>query len=60
MSEIGAHISITRQLRQYEPIKVEAWASETVEDVHNEDAWKKIWETLEEQLNAQVKEIVLE
>jgi len=60
MSDIGARISITKQVRQYEPIKVEAWASETVQDVHDKDAWQKIWNTIEEQLESQVKEIVLE
>lgn len=55
--EIGAHISITKQVVQYEPIKVEAWASEEVQDIHDSEAWQKIWDTLEDQLEKQVKEI---
>jgi hypothetical protein len=60
MSEIGARISITKQIRQYEPIKVEAWASETVQDVHDKEAWQKIWDTIEAQLEDQVKEITMD
>lgn len=54
---IWANVSITKQLQQYEPIRIEAGARKIVEDIDDKKEWEKLWSTLEEQLEQQIKDI---
>lgn len=54
---IWANVSITKQLQQYEPIKIEAGARKVVKDTDDASEWSKLWTTIEEQLEQQIKDI---
>lgn len=54
---IWASVSITKQLQQYEPIKIEAGARKAVEDIDDVKGWESLWKTLEDQLEQQIKDI---
>lgn len=54
---IWVNVSITKQLQQYEPIRIEAGARKVVEDVDDKGEWESLWSTVEDQLEQQIKEI---
>lgn len=54
---IWANVSITKQLQQYEPIRIEAGARKSVSNIDDKQEWELLWKMLEDQLEQQVKDI---
>ena len=57
-NSIGASIGITRNLGNYESMRIDAWETRQVNDPNNaeevEAAWKSVWEGIESQVEAQL------
>lgn len=53
---IGASIGITKNLGNYESLKLDARADAEVEDIHDPEAWQEVWDEIEAQLEAKVTE----
>ena len=57
---VGASIGITKNLGNYESMRIDAWANRSLDDPSNKDhvaeKWAEVWEEIEGQIEAQLLE----
>lgn len=53
-NKITVTIGITKNLGNYESLRLEAQVTETVSDVDDPAAWNKLWTLVDDQLEAQL------
>lgn len=58
--EIWASVGITKNLGNYESLRLDAGARITTESAENEDAWKRLWEVVDSQIEAKLQELDVE
>lgn len=56
-AEIWASIGITKNLGNYESLRLDAGAKIIASNLEDEDAWAKLWSSLDEQIEAKLKEL---
>jgi len=56
-AEIWASIGITKNLGNYESLRLDAGAKIMASNLEDEGAWKRLWESLDEQIEAKLKEL---
>lgn len=56
MAKIEVTIGITKNLGNYESLRLEARAEEDVDDVHSDEAWDVLWAEVDSQLEKQLIE----
>jgi len=54
--KIGAHIGITKNLGNYESLRLETHAEADVQDIHDPAAWEELWSEIEERLESKIEE----
>lgn len=54
---IWASVGITKNLGNYESCRIDAGARLTVDNVEDEEAWKKLWETVQGEVEAQLLQV---
>ena len=57
---VWVSIGITKNLGNYESFRIDAGASEEVDDVNNEETWKRLWNLVDQQLEDQLRDGGLE
>lgn len=55
--EIWASVGITKNLGNYESLRLDAGAKITASNVEDESAWTKLWNSVDEQIEAKLKEL---
>lgn len=56
-AEIWASIGITKNLGNYESLRLDAGAKILASNLEDQDAWQKLWNSLDEQIEAKLKEL---
>jgi hypothetical protein len=56
-TEIWASIGITKNLGNYESLRLDAGARTTATSLDDADAWKKLWESIDSQIEAKLQEL---
>lgn len=56
-AEIWASIGITKNLGNYESLRLDAGAKILASSLEDQDAWQKLWNSLDEQIEAKLKEL---
>lgn len=56
-AEIWASVGITKNLGNYESLRLDAGAKILASSIDDENAWKKLWDSLDEQIEAKLKEL---
>lgn len=56
-SEIWASIGITKNLGNYESLRLDAGARVTVSSHEDQDAWVKLWQSIDDQIEAKLREL---
>ena len=56
-SEIWASIGITKNLGNYESLRLDAGARVTTSSVDSDEDWKKLWDQIDAQLEARLSEL---
>ena len=55
--EIWASIGITKNLGNYESLRLDAGAKCKAGSLDDPDAWKKLWDSIDEQIEAKLQEL---
>ena len=55
--EVWASIGITKNLGNYESLRLDAGAKITCLAIEDEDAWKKLWQSIDAQIEAKLQEL---
>ena len=55
--EIWASVGITKNLGNYESLRLDAGAKMLAPSIDDENAWKKLWDALDEQIESKLKEL---
>lgn len=55
--EIWASLGITKNLGNYESLRLDAGAKTMAPSLDDEDAWKKLWEAIDSQIESKLKEL---
>ena len=55
--EIWASLGITKNLGNYESLRLDAGAKTIASSLDDEDAWKKLWDSIDMQIEARLKEL---
>ena len=55
--EIWASIGITKNLGNYESLRLDAGAKCKASSLDDEGAWKKLWSSIDEQIEAKLQEL---
>lgn len=56
-AEIWASVGITKNLGNYESLRLDAGAKILASNIEDESAWKKLWDALDEQIESKLKEL---
>jgi hypothetical protein len=56
-AEIWASIGITKNLGNYESLRLDAGGKILANDLNDADAWQKLWDSLDEQIEAKLREL---
>jgi hypothetical protein len=56
-AEIWASVGITKNLGNYESLRLDAGAKIMASSMEDESSWKKLWAALDEQIEAKLKEL---
>lgn len=56
-AEIWASIGITKNLGNYESLRLDAGAKILASSLEDQDSWQKLWNSLDEQIEAKLKEL---
>lgn len=56
-AEIWASIGITKNLGNYESLRLDAGAKILASSLEDSDAWKRLWDSLDEQIESKLKEL---
>lgn len=56
-AEIWASIGITKNLGNYESLRLDAGAKIIASNLEDQDSWAKLWNSLDEQIEAKLKEL---
>ena len=56
-AEIWASIGITKNLGNYESLRLDAGAKVLASSLEDSDAWNKLWSSLDEQIEAKLREL---
>lgn len=56
-AEIWASIGITKNLGNYESLRLDAGAKILASSLEDSDAWNKLWSSLDEQIEAKLREL---
>lgn len=54
-NKISVSIGITKNLQNYESLRLDATVTEEVNDVDDPEAWAKLWKLVDDQLEAQLQ-----
>lgn len=55
--EIWASVGITKNLGNYESLRLDAGAKCKASSLEDEAAWKKLWDSIDEQIEAKLQEL---
>jgi hypothetical protein len=55
--EIWASLGITKNLGNYESLRLDAGAKTMAVSLEDEGAWKKLWDAIDMQIEAKLKEL---
>ena len=55
--EIWASIGITKNLGNYESLRLDAGAKTMASSLEDESAWAKLWESIDAQIEAKLQEL---
>lgn len=55
--EIWASVGITKNLGNYESLRLDAGAKCKAKSLDDEDAWNKLWNSIDEQIEAKLQEL---
>ena len=55
--EIWASVGITKNLGNYESLRLDAGAKCKASSLDDETAWKKLWDSIDEQIEAKLQEL---
>ncbi len=55
--EVWASIGITKNLGNYESLRLDAGAKMTCLSIEDEDAWKKLWQSIDAQIESKLQEL---
>lgn len=55
--EIWASVGITKNLGNYESLRLDAGARVISSGIEDEDAWKKLWDAVDSQIEAKLQEL---
>lgn len=55
--EIWASVGITKNLGNYESLRLDAGARTKASSLEDEVAWKKLWESIDSQIEAKLQEL---
>lgn len=55
--EIWASLGITKNLGNYESLRLDAGAKTMAVSLEDEQAWKKLWDAIDMQIEAKLKEL---
>jgi hypothetical protein len=55
--EIWASVCITKNLGNYESLRLDAGAKCKASSLDDETAWKKLWDSIDEQIEAKLQEL---
>ena len=56
-AEIWASVGITKNLGNYESLRLDAGAKIMASNLEDEESWKRLWNSLDEQIEAKLKEL---
>jgi hypothetical protein len=56
-AEIWASVGITKNLGNYESLRLDAGAKIIAGSLEDESAWQRLWAALDEQIEAKLKEL---
>ena len=56
-TEIWASLGITKNLGNYESLRLDAGARTVATSLDDEEAWKKLWESIDSQIEAKLQEL---
>jgi hypothetical protein len=56
-TEIWASVGITKNLGNYESLRLDAGARVTASSVEDEEAWNKLWSIVDSQIEAKLQEL---
>lgn len=56
-AEIWASIGITKNLGNYESLRLDAGAKIMASNLEDQDAWQKLWNALDDQIESKLKEL---
>ncbi len=55
--EVWASIGITKNLGNYESLRLDAGAKMTCSSIEDDEAWKKLWQAVDAQIEAKLQEL---
>lgn len=55
--EIWASVGITKNLGNYESLRLDAGAKTKASSLDDEKAWEKLWNSIDEQIEAKLQEL---
>lgn len=55
--ELWASIGITKNLGNYESLRLDAGAKITASSSEDQDAWAKLWQSIDDQIEAKLREL---
>lgn len=55
--EIWASVGITKNLGNYESLRLDAGARVICNGIEDEDGWKKLWDAVDSQIEAKLQEL---
>lgn len=56
-AEIWASVGITKNLGNYESLRLDAGAKIIASNLEDEDSWNRLWSALDEQIEAKLREL---
>ena len=56
-AEIWASVGITKNLGNYESLRLDAGAKIMASSMEDEDSWKRLWSAIDEQIESKLKEL---
>lgn len=55
--EIWASLGITKNLGNYESLRLDAGAKTMASSLEDDEAWKKLWDSIDSQIELKLKEL---
>lgn len=56
-TEIWASIGVTKNLGNYESLRLDAGARTQASGLDDEEAWKRLWDSIDTQIEAKLREL---